>query len=194
MTNPHFQNLAKSLLEAPEGVISDTKEIESLLSQAWDEIGSREGGMQGYKLHDRMEEVEWHPPQLTFWIERHGGMQYGSTRAQMQQWCVDFENQTFDLCGHTHRQKVTQSKRFYAKDWAQKIYDAIQQRDRTSPYLAWKDDETVQVLVTKIIPTGNEFKETLIGRRKRFREELLKLMQAVWTSGSRRDEFVRRAL
>src|SRR3990172_4427109 len=63
--------------------------LEHLLVDSWDELdGSHLEGMRAYKLVGRMEEVEWRPPTLSFTIERHGGVMYGSSRAELQEWYV----------------------------------------------------------------------------------------------------------
>jgi hypothetical protein len=59
------------------GPISNTGELERLLAACWDELTGDDGGMEAYKLLNRMEDVAWNPPLLTFVIERHGGTARG---------------------------------------------------------------------------------------------------------------------
>ena len=52
----------------------DTSQVEGFLAENWDElIGESVGGMQGYKVIGRTEEMQWQPPVLGFKIERHSG-------------------------------------------------------------------------------------------------------------------------
>ena len=60
--------------------------------------------MAGHKLIGRMENVEWHPPILTFLIERHGGTVLGSARAELQRWTVDLDRRTATCERVGHRQ------------------------------------------------------------------------------------------
>ena len=80
-------------------------QLESLLADCWDEFeGSREEGMASYKLLNRMKEVEWNPPLLTFIIERHGALVMGSTRAEKYEWALNMETKTADYAQVGHRQ------------------------------------------------------------------------------------------
>ena len=66
-----MQALTECLERQGPGPITETAELERLLAAAWDEFaGSDEEAMEGYKLLNRMERVEWRPPRLTFVIER----------------------------------------------------------------------------------------------------------------------------
>jgi hypothetical protein len=70
------------------GKITDTTDLEPLLAACWGEFSGDYGGMEGYKLLGRIEDVTWGPPTLTFTIERHGGTVMGSSRAELQHWEV----------------------------------------------------------------------------------------------------------
>jgi hypothetical protein len=95
----------KRILSAMEpGAIAETAEVERLLAGCWDDLGGvDEGGMQGYKLLNRMEDVVWRPPVLSFVIERHGGTVMGSTRAELQHWSVDVDERTTARSGWSWR-------------------------------------------------------------------------------------------
>src|ERR1700677_2636027 len=67
----------------PLGPVSETTDLERLLSACWDELGGANGGMEGHKLLGRMGEVEWTRPILSFTTERHGGTVMGSSRAEL---------------------------------------------------------------------------------------------------------------
>jgi hypothetical protein len=74
------------LATLPPGPISDPAALERLLAACWDEFTGDYGGMEGYKLLGRMEDVTWGPPVLSFSVERHGGTVMGSSRAELQGW------------------------------------------------------------------------------------------------------------
>lgn len=68
-----MNTLKNHLAESGSGPISDSTELGRLLAASWHEFaGSNEGGMEGYKLLGRMENVVWNPPVLKFVVERHG--------------------------------------------------------------------------------------------------------------------------
>ena len=48
--------------------------------------------------------MEWHPPILSFKIERHGGFVLGSSRAEMQLSNIDTANLTATVVKTSHRQ------------------------------------------------------------------------------------------
>ena len=86
------------------GHVEETTQLELLLAEVWDDLGGDSGGIAGHKLIRRMEHVEWHPPLLTFVIERHGGTVLGSIRAEVQRWTVDLDRQTATCERAGHRQ------------------------------------------------------------------------------------------
>jgi len=78
--------------------------IEQYLAKAWDKLAGDDGGRQGDKLLGRTEAMEWHPPILSFKIERHGGFVLGSSRAEMQLSNIDTANLTATVVKTSHRQ------------------------------------------------------------------------------------------
>jgi hypothetical protein len=54
------------------GQIADTTDLELLPAACRDELSGNLGGMQGYRLPGRKEDVTWEPPVLAFAVERHG--------------------------------------------------------------------------------------------------------------------------
>lgn len=168
---------SQGLLDAlPPGPIDDTAQLERLLANQWQHFtGSNDGGMDGYKLLNRMENVAWNPPMLTFQIERHGGTVMGSTRAAIQEWTVDLNamTATCELVGY--RQLETRQPPFKAKPVAQGLAQLIL-AGKEDAGVKWNGPNEVRVQVGKILPEGSAVKETLAGRRKRFREELQKAL------------------
>ena len=93
-------------LENTAGTISgDLKgKILSLLAECWDELkGADESAMRAFKL-DRAEDLSWDPPVLSFKIERHGGTVLGSSRAELQRWCVNLHEATASCEEQGYRQ------------------------------------------------------------------------------------------
>lgn len=159
------------------GVPLDVAQVEFLLAEAWASLrGSREGGMQAYKLRGRTEGLSWEPPVLSFEIERHGGTMNGSTRAEMQRWCVDVAAQTAEIVSTRKRQLYAMAKRVNAKAPAAVIAEAIlngQEHEMLKRY----PDGRVKVLISALFPQGDDFKQTVSGRRKRFRAALEPLIK-----------------
>jgi hypothetical protein len=91
--NEALEDLKRWLAKLPVGAVSDTQTriLLNFLTQAWDSFsGSKETCMADFKLA-RMEQAEWHPPVLTFIVERHGTMVLRSTKAELQAWTVDVD-------------------------------------------------------------------------------------------------------
>ena len=91
-----IKELAALLRNTPSGSVQGEKltEVVNTLQECWHEFeGSTDNKMAAYKL-ERVENMTWHPPVLSFDIERHGAMARGSTRAEIQQWELDLEKKT----------------------------------------------------------------------------------------------------
>lgn len=158
------------------GRIEKKSELESLLADAWDTIsGNDAGGMQGYKLHGRIEDPEWASPILSFRIERHGGAFYGSTRAEIQGWEVDCSNWTADINSVTRRQISRMAPRLDVKPLAAEVLNLILS-GQNDPRLKWTGDKRVRINIGKIIPDDG-YKATVAGRRSRFNDHLSVLLK-----------------
>jgi hypothetical protein len=153
------------------GPIRDTKELEQLLAEVWDEFTGDGGGMKPYKLLGRTENMTWKPPYLTFTIERHGATVLGSTRATLQDWTLDLEKMAASCFEERHRQVRPRQARLDVGPLAEEIASLIV-KGKKDPRLKWNDEGSVRVLVGEILPEGSAAKQTLVGRRKRFREAL----------------------
>jgi hypothetical protein len=89
--NKSLSKLRAHLKNVSPGEVKDTNTVVKLLAPCWSSLpGSDEQKTWAYKL-DRMEQVEWQPPVLSFVIERHGGAVLGSSRADLHRWTVDTE-------------------------------------------------------------------------------------------------------
>jgi hypothetical protein len=173
--------LREYLNRTQPGPVEDTTHLECLLAEVWDHFDSDDGGMTGQKLIGRMESVEWHSPILSFSIERQGGTVLGSTRAECQQWTVNLDRQTSTCERSGHRQLEPMAKRVDVNSIADEIADRILVGN-ADERLTWLDDEHVRVEVGKVFPGHSGFKQTIQGRRQRFRKALIaKLNPRGWT-------------
>jgi hypothetical protein len=129
--------------------------------------------MAAYKLSGRTEDLEWKPPVLTFNIERHGGFVNGSTRAEVQKWEVDLDQETASLMGIGRRQIIPMAPRLDVKAVAAEIATIIneQREDGRVKRLA---ANRVRILTGEVIPATNQ--RTTASRRKRFAQELERLL------------------
>lgn len=176
---------------AATGVPADeVPDLEGLIANVWPE-GVIEGGMTRAKLLGRTVNPAWNPPKLTFEIERHGAAAFGSTRAEVQLWCIDVAHSTVKLAGSRTRQLVPTQPRLDVKALAADAADLIA-RGADDPRLVWaRDRRHVRVLINEIVPSEGP-KQTAGDRRKRFRDSLEQLLdESGWTREERRDRFSR---
>lgn len=168
MTNSgdNTQCLTTYLRQIPEGQIADTAELERLLGLAWDDFHGDYGGMTSQKLIGRMEEVLWQPPRLTFVIERHGGMDMGSTRARMQRWTVDLEQRMVRMCVWGYRQIIPRAAPLDVGPIAEEIVTLVLNGSEDRQ-IRWSRTGNVQVLIGKILPEDSACSQTLLRRRSR---------------------------
>ncbi len=169
--------LREYLATVPPGTIPSTTDLERLLAACWDEFTGDYGGMEGYKLLGRMEDVTWKPPILSFTVERHGRTVAGSTRADLQSWTVNVEKLTIFCEPLSHRQVRPMQTRLKVEPLVEEIVRLVVAK-QLDDRLQWHDDGSVKVLVGKIIPEDSAVKQTLAGRRKRFREKLTERLEA----------------
>jgi len=128
---------------------------------------------------DRAENLEWDPPDLSFDIERHGGMAKGSSRAEVYAWSVNLETLKADCKRCSHRQIRPKGKSLDVKPLAVEIADLIMS-GKQDQRLKWFSDGKVQVLIGIVIPETN--KQTTAERRKRFRNALDRELTPGWKS------------
>ncbi len=143
-----MNELKEYLYSIPHGEISDTGQLVKLLAGSWCDLAGDDGGMKGYKLHKRMEQVTWNPPNLTFVIERHGGIVVGSTRAELQHWTVNIDEMKAYAGNTGYRQTYARKPPLNVKPIAEEIAALIingKQDDR----LKWNGDGHVRVLISK---------------------------------------------
>jgi len=168
-----MKELLEKLKTIPKGPIKQVAEIESLIIESWDEFsGSGDGGMNAYKLIDRIENLNWDPPILSFIIERHGSIVVGgSTRAEKQKWELNTENRTalFSITGY--KQIKPKQKSLNVTPIVEELATLIENND-IDERLRWSEDGSVYVQIGNIIPENSASNQTVASRRKRFRKQL----------------------
>lgn len=190
--NDDLQSLRAYLDGINPGAIEDAGDLEGLLSGYWEHLDTGHGGgMKPDKLNGRMEDVAWDPPYLTFTIERHGGTVLGSKRGELQHWSVNVEEGKANLGHSGHRQLRPNAPRLDVRPLAEEVVRIIVsgQADDRVKRLA---DGRVRVVAGKVIPDDGGPKQTLQGRRKRFRADLEKhLAKHGWSTTTTPNIFVR---
>lgn len=171
-----IEELKNFLEKVPAGSISVTDKLEPLLAAAWPVFdGGDETSMAAHKISERIERVEWKPPEISFSIERHGGTVLGSTRAEMQRWTLNLDERTASSWIEGHRQIRPMNKSLDVAPIAKRVVRTILKGDEAD-FLKWRDVNRVRVIVAKIIPGKLLPKQTVEGRRRRFREKLTSLL------------------
>lgn len=174
------------------GPVADIPILESLLAAAWGELSGDDGGMEGYKLLNRMENVSWEPPYLSFRIERHGGTVLGSTRAEIQHWTVDVEAKTAALVKSGRRQLRPPSKPYPMEAVVAEVIRAIRE-GKTDDRIRWDGPDKVKLKTGEVFPNGSAFRMTLAARRKAFRSLVAAVLIREGWERRGRDAFVRKS-
>ena len=159
--------------------IRDASQLQDLLCECWDDIdGTDQERTAAYKLRGRMKNVEWDPPELAFTLPRHGGTVLGSTREALHRWGVDTQARRA-TCNprYSHRQVEPMAAPVRAKPLAAELVAAIAARE-DDDRLKWSDDcQRVKVNLTEAVGGSKGVaKQTLEGRRKRLRDELIRVL------------------
>lgn len=163
-----------ALAPGPIGVPSAT--LVSLLVQTWDGLRGSDAESTAANKLDRIEEVEWSPPRLTFQLERHGATVNGSSRAHLHDWTVDVEAATATCKTGKHRQLHPPSRPLKVDPLVDVVLQAVSE-GKEHEYVEWQGPDRFTVRIGNVIPdTG--FQQTVTGRRKRFRVSLEPRLQA----------------
>jgi hypothetical protein len=169
-----MKELTSLLNEMEPGPVGNTTDLEKALALAWDDLsGLGDGGMDCWKLFDRMEKVVWQPPILSFVIERHGGTVCGSSRAERQHWNVNLDTMTAEITKTGHRQLEPMAKGVDVEPMKEEIVKKILAGEEDQR-LRWIDSGVVQVVLSRIFLDGSAYKRTIEGRRRRLREAVKK--------------------
>lgn len=171
----------ETLKDTPPGELrpGDEDRIIGVLAKCWDQLsGATETSMRAYKLH-RVERLEWSPPILSFTMERHGGTVFGSTRAELQKWTVNVETGIADHSPGARRQLEPTAKRLDVAPIAGRVYEAVDNGPTSQSQLVkegtvtWQDERRLIIKHGALIPNEG-FKQTVAGRPKRLRQELIR--------------------
>jgi hypothetical protein len=183
----YLENVAPGQIRQPSG-------LDELLAQAWPSlcVGDTRG-MEPYKLFGRMEEIEWHPPKLSFVIERHGGTVQGSSRAELQKWSIDTSTWRATCVPHGYRQLCPMSPRLDVRPLVAEIAGIIcgGGDDSRVKWIGVSRNE-VRVQIAAIIPDEGPA-QTVAGRRKRFRKRLEETLAEHRWQSPRPNVFVRKS-
>ena len=181
-----MNELIELLSSTPKGKISDLSKLCPLLRKHWEEFAGHDyGNMKGFKLEDRMKEVQWNPPCLTLSIVRHGQFVLGSKFGSKQKWTVNLETKT---ARSEEFQKVLLSPlqpKLNVMPIAEEICKLILS-GKEDERLKWYDDGRVRINIGKIIPDKNTAAQTVSGRRKRFKKALSDILHKEgWVLGDK---------
>ncbi|MCY0879751.1 MAG: hypothetical protein OWU84_12545 [Firmicutes bacterium] len=190
-----YQFLSTLALDEYGGVPKEAWDIVGhRLASIWGELqGARQEGMAAWKLF-RIEDVRWHPPILSFVIERHGALMLGSSRATLQEWAVDLEARTAVMTSSSrYRQRIPRQPPVKVSVIVDHLLEAIRQENREEPGLLWGRN-MVRVVASRIFPPASQ--ETMRGRRQRLwkalDERASELESAGWTYDAARHAFMRK--
>lgn len=190
--NTLLENEMPSAMEQFDTVISSfdigpldrrgERRVLHVLAPVWESLeGSDDQGMDSSKL-GRIEDVIWQPPLLRFRIERHGGIVGGgSSRAELQFWCVNVVERSAWIDRLSWRQIGAQAPRFDVKPEAERIAALIVSGE-DDPALTWTSDHRrVEVHLKAVLPQ-NAVKATTTERSKRLYKHLdQRLSNEGWT-------------
>jgi len=188
----------KTFLAAqPAGRIKSPGDCAKALALAWDSLsGSSDESTSADKLISRpLENMTWHPPILSFQIERHGQTVNGSSRASLHVWNVNMDTLTASIVDRSHRQLKPTSPRVNVKPIAEMVAAAITKGEQTD-FLKWKSPDDVSVKIGMLEELSGWFAQTEMSRRRRFRKALEPLLSvAGWAPvPGVHNRYVRKAL
>jgi hypothetical protein len=149
---------------------SDAASVLRLLGSAWDALGLTAVEWDSNRVY-RAEALEWDDPVLRFKVERHGGTVLGSTRADLYTYEVDLDRHTFECTGGTHRQLYKMNPRMDARKVATQAWEVIEGGQDHAWVKKRYPDGRVELAIGQVVPADVP-KQTLAGRRKRFRDAM----------------------
>lgn len=176
-TIPTVKMLIDELVRHPPGPITEGRDrVLDYLREAWDDFeGAHDEKMEAYKLQpDRVENLRWYPPVLSFGIVRHGSTALGSIYGEVQGWDANLDTLWAASSVGRKRQVSPADKRLDTLKLARKVA-ALIKNHRESPMLRWISDDLVRVNIAVVIP--KTIKQTTVGRRYRFAGDLAAVLQ-----------------
>jgi len=166
----HLQSLGPGILHGDSKTV-----VEKLLCSAWDDLTiSDEMGMQGYKVFNRTEELDWAHPYLSFNIERHGAVVMGSINAEVQSWIVDVEEGTAQCSCLRKRKLYNSQKSIRTGAIAAELAEAMV-NNKIDDRIRWSRSGRAQVVLVKIFPSACQ--QTTNGRMKRLKHDLTAILE-----------------
>lgn len=175
-----FTAFKEFMSSTPRGEITLSDEVAKRLAACWHELaGGTEQNMEGAKIYsalfpyNRMEDVQWNPPLLSFVIERHGRQTAGSTRAEVHEWTVNCETRQAAITGSVLRSIGGTDKKLDVGPLAEEVARLVLER-KNDPRLKWQDQGRVKVAIATFIPTTNW--RTTKGRQDRFRKAVVAIV------------------
>jgi hypothetical protein len=174
--------LREFLTALPVGPVADGRLVD-VLASAWDRLDRDDRKMAAFKLN-RVEAPHWSGSVLTFTVDRHGGTVLGSTRAEVQHWEVDPRAATALVVRSTHRQLYPMATRLDVRPLAAEVA-ALILAGANDDRLKWSPDRaTVKVQIGRVIPADSAARQTVTGRRRRFRSALDEELAGRWAESS----------
>jgi hypothetical protein len=132
----------------------------------------------------RAERFSWEISKLKFEIERHGRASLGSVSADVQEWTVDLDIRDAKWCRLKTRQINPSAKPVDVRPLVQSVVDAVKAgrfSNQPCEAVTWVDESEIEIAVGKLIPSQGWNRQTLVGRRKRFRNQTIhELGQMEW--------------
>lgn len=176
-TPPAIAALRQFLEGAGPGRVKNLDALDERLYRAWPFFGGdASGGMDRSKLV-RLEDATWQPPLLTFRIERHGGIVQGGTRAQMQFWTANLNDATASVSDGGYRQLGPRATAVHMGPIVAEIVQLVVS-GADDGRLHWSPDRLrVRIILSRCFPQ-TLYQETLAGRRRRLRDQLVPEMAA----------------
>lgn len=155
-------------------------QIMQILSADWDGIsGATAAAMNSGKL-DRREDMSWDPPNLSFRIERHGGMAFGSTRAELQRWTANLDTGEVRCSADGYRQLRERAAVFKHDQVASELLSSVAM-GRGGEGINFLSPSRVEVTLKAFLPPGA--KETMNGRRRRLKQAIIQQAKRIgWSS------------
>jgi hypothetical protein len=161
----------------PRGAVQVSDELVDLLGNCWEQFEGHDAERMDDSKLERMEEVQWDAPVMSFTIERHGGTVMGSSRADLHRWVVNLDEMTACCIDDGYRQIIPRQPPLKIEP----IVDGLVQQilsHQEGDGIRWNKDGSVRVVLSKVLPDSSGYKRTLEGRRKRLAKALVERLAA----------------
>lgn len=178
--NEATRDLREFLDSMGEGCVEEQRsEVLSRLDNCWDQIsGSKAERTSSDKLH-RAEDLQWKKPILSFVLERHGKIRYGSSRASEHRWSVDVDAGTASVDTSSDRNLVPNAPKFtkeQASEIAKEVAEQIISGAKDGRFRIKGNGHAVVTLKACLGNLAGRNEQTASGRRKRMKTALIEQM------------------